>query len=166
MKKTLTALLSLTCLAGIGLLYIQPDQDHPGKLLGPNYWGSACELSTTGFVICLNHSKQQVDVCTTGKLKYRLQTTPGDPKGLPVTLEIWTPEADDVTKIVSERFFGEGTGLCYTEGYDFPQVSIRIDSGSSCIPATSDHELRAPMFYVDDSQDYLPCEIPESSEGF
>lgn len=163
MKTLLTGLLTLICLAVAGFLHYQTDQEYPGKILGQDYWGADCELSTTGVVLCANEASEQFDSCTTKSVKYRLQTTKSDPKGLPVSLEIWTSRSDKPRIFVSDRFFGEGTGICYTEGYDFPEAGIRIDSGSSCVPANSIGESQNIMFYVDDTKAYLPCEIPGSS---
>lgn len=163
-NRMLTGLLILACLAAGYFIYYQTDQDYPGKLLGQDYWGPNCELSVSGFVVCRGESGLKTDTCSTGRENYRLQLTIADSKGLPATLETWKVAGGTVTKSVSGRFYGEGTGVCYTEGYNFPRLGIKINSGSSCGPAKHPSKLRNTMFYVRDSVDYLPCNIKLPSE--
>jgi hypothetical protein len=166
MKTLLSAILILACLAGGGFIYYQSNEQYPGMVLGADrYWGDTCELTSTGLLVCSTNATERFDQCSTKTATYRLQTNPSHPKGLPATLEIRTSRPHSLTKVESKRFFGEGTGVCYSEGYDFLDAGIKIDRGSACRPADSDPAPPNLMFYVSEtSGEWSPCEIPLKSK--
>ncbi len=166
MKKIILGILGVLVLAGgAGGAYFYLNSDTPDltKTIGSAYWGPMCELSPTGFVICTNESGLRFDSCSTNQATYRLKVSVREPRYQPVSLEIWTENPRRYTKLTSGEIYGEGTGACYYESYQFKERDILINKGSGCGPHLDPSDELNLMFYVsDETESSAACKISDA----
>ena len=163
MKKIIIAVIAVLVLgAGSGGLYfyLQSNSADMTKSLGPKYWGDACGLSPTGFIVCTNEFGVRFDSCVVGQNKYRLKVSVTEPRYHPVSLEIWTTTPSTYRRSELGEVYSDGIDSCYHEGYRFTNPNIDINRGSKCSPQPQLREGLSLMFYVkEQSGDVSACEF-------
>lgn len=83
--------------------------------------------------------------------EFRLKLNPGNFREQPIVLEVSLPGSERASsnEILIGEVYGEGTGVCYTEGYRFPARDFSIGRGSNCGPASAvQSDPLGLMFYV------------------
>jgi hypothetical protein len=161
MKKIIIAVIAVVALIGGsgGLyLYLESSSADPAKSLGAAYWGDACGLSPTGFIVCTNEFDVRFDSCVVGQTRYRLKVSVTEPRYQPVSLEIWTKTPSTYRRLESGDVYSEGEESCYHEGYRFTTGEININKGSKCSSEPQLPEELSLMFYVQEqSGDLSAC---------
>ncbi|MDA8705350.1 hypothetical protein N9M22_04760 [Litoricolaceae bacterium] len=160
-----TASVILVSLVLFGLIFVleqdEPPYLMPGKELGEGYWGEQCEVGESGYLTCKTRGGLVGQTCVALGQEFRLKLNPGNFREQPIVLEVSLPgsERTSSTEILIGEAYGEGTGVCYTEGYKFPAKNILLDRGSNCGPAsTPSADPEGLMFYLDtDSEKLIPC---------
>lgn len=151
MKKIIVVLVILAVSIGgvVGAYwYLNSDTVDLTKTIGSEYWGPRCELSPTGFVICVDDAGRRFDSCSTQNATYRLTVSVLEPRYQPISLEIWTNNPRSYSKLETGEIYGEGTGVCYYESYRFKETGILINKGSNCGPGDEINDEINLMFYV------------------
>lgn len=151
MKKIIIAFIAVVALVGGsgGLyLYLESSSADPTKSLGAAYWGDACGLSPTGFIVCTNEFGVRFDSCVVGQTRYRLKVSVTEPRYQPVSLEIWTKTPSTYRRFESGEVYSEGDESCYHEGYRFTDPDINTNKGSKCSSEPQLPEELSLMFYV------------------
>jgi hypothetical protein len=151
MKKIIIAVIAIVALAGGsgGLyLYLESSSADPTRALGPAYWGEACGLSPTGFIVCTNEFDVRFESCVVGQTRYRLKVSVTEPRYQPVSLEIWTKTPSTYRRFESGEVYSDGEKSCYHEGYRFTNPDININRGSKCSSEPQLPEELSLMFYV------------------
>lgn len=161
MKKIIIAVIAVLVLAGGsgGLyFYLESNSADPTKSLGSKYWGEACGLSPTGFIVCTNEFGVRFDSCIVGQTRYRLKVSVTEPRYHPVSLEVWTETPSTYRRFESGEVYSDGADSCYHEGYRFTNPNIDINRGSKCSPQPQLREGSSLMFYVqEESGDVSAC---------
>ena len=149
-KKILVILASLVALGGGGgvYFYINANSVDPTKSLGSSYWGEACGLSPTGFIVCTNEFGVRFDSCIVGQTKYRLKVSVTEPRYHPVSLEIWTQSPNTYQKSTKAKIYADGIDACYHEGFRFTDPALMINRGSSCDTSSGVSEGLMVMFWI------------------
>ena len=129
----------------------EPPQRMPNKELSAGYWGEHCEVGESGYLTCNTTGGLVGQTCIALGQEYRLKLNPRNFRKQPIVLEASAlgsgPAA--ATEILIGEAYGEGTGVCYTEGYKFPAQRILVSRGSSCGPASAvKNDPPGLMFYV------------------
>ena len=151
MKKIIIVVIAILVLGGGavgGYFYTQSNSVDPTKSLGPAYWGDACGLSPTGFIVCTNEFEVRFDSCVVGQTRYRLKVSVTEPRYQPVSLEIWTKTPSTYRRLESGDVYSDGEESCYHEGYRFTAPDININKGSKCSSEPQLPEELSLMFYV------------------
>ena len=153
MKKIIIIMIAVLVLLGSAggvYFYVNSNSVDPSKSLGSSYWGDACGLSPTGFVVCTNEFGVRFDSCSTGLGRYRLKVSVTEPRYQPVSLEMWTESPTTYKRLESGEIYSEGADACYHEGYRFGSQDITINRGSSCSQISGPEDKFTLMFYVSD----------------
>ena len=159
-KKILVILTSLVVLGGGGgiYFYINTNSVDPEKSLGSSYWGDACGLSPTGFIVCTNEFGIRFDSCVVGQTKYRLKVSVTEPRYHPLSLEMWTQSPNTYQRSTEAEIYIDGIGACYHEGFRFADPALMINRGSSCDTSSRVSEGLMVMFWVGEQLGQLqPC---------
>jgi len=166
MKKIVLILFGVLSVGGGAAgtyFYVNSDSPDSTKLIGSAYWGPTCELSPTGFLICTNESGLRFDRCSTGSATYRLKVSMTEPRYEPLSLEIWTENPRRYSQLNSGQIYGEGTGACFYESYQFKDPDILINKGSNCGPNINATNEPTLMFYVsDETGSSVACKISDA----
>ena len=161
MKKIIIAVIAVLVLAGGsgGLyFYLESNSADPTKSLGSKYWGEACGLSPTGFIVCTNEFGVRFDSCIVGQTRYRLKVSVTEPRYHPVSLEVWTETPSTYRRSESGEVYSDGADSCYYEGYRFINPDLDFNRGSKCSPQPQLREGSSLMFYVEgESGDVSAC---------
>lgn len=159
-KKILVIFASLVVLSGGGGIYlhINANSVDPAKSLGLSYWGDACELSPTGFIVCTNEFGVRFDSCVVGQTKYRLKVSVTEPRYHPVSLEMWTQSPNTYQQSTAAEIYTDGVDACYHEGFRFSDLDLMLNRGSSCDTSSGVSEIFMVMFWVGEQPGQLkPC---------
>ena len=159
-KKILVILASLFALGGGGGIYIfiNADSVDPTKSLGSSYWGDACGLSPTGFIICTNEFGVRFDSCVVGQTKYRLKVSVTEPQYHPKSLEMWTQSPNTYQRSTEAEIYTDGVDTCYHEGFRFIDPNLVLNRGSSCDTSSGVSEKFMVMFWISEQPGQLkPC---------
>ena len=135
-------------------------QDSPVTLRSQNYWGSNCFINPEGYLTCETSTGDLTTSCLSQDLIYRLKVNVENPQKPPISLEAWNsnpPQQSTPTKLIKTAFgevAGQGTGLCYHEGYLFPEIGMSVWRKGGCFPpGDPPSDPTNLMFYMSSSGD-------------
>ena len=159
-KKILVILAGLVVLGGGGGIYsfINANSVDPTKSLGLSYWGDACGLSPTGFIVCTNEFGIRFDSCVVGQTKYRLKVSVTEPRYHPESLEMWTQSPTTYQRSTEAEIYTNGVDACYHEGFRFTDPDLVLNRGSSCDTSPGVSEIFMVMFWIGEQPEHVkPC---------
>ena len=174
MKKKILVILASLAVLGVGggiYFFINANSVDPAKSLGSNYWGDACRLSPTGFIVCTNEFGVRFDSCVVGQTKYRLKVSVTEPRYQPKSLEMWTQSPYTYQRSTEAEIYTDGVDACYHEGFRFTRPDLMLNRGSSCDTSSGVSEGLMVMFWVGEQPGQLqPCtfsneKLPEPEDS-